>query len=361
MTTYQDSITSILNSRIAAGGMSGASIRVQQRGKLLFEWAGGTREFGGRGGAVSPDSVFLIASITKPMVTSIVAKLLETGKIDLDTPVASFVPEFAQNGKGAVTLRHCFTHTSGLTDMVPDDKALRPANAPLSDYVASACRSRLLFAPGTDVRYQSSGILMLSETAQRITGCDMRDLFDDWLAGPCGLMSAKLGWRDDFGDLNVAAKVVHGPDSATWNHNSRYWREIGAPWAGVHSDAASVAVFLQVVLDGGVTRTGTRVFSPGAVRLMLADHIAAMPGLSGEARLREGWGLGWKLVRQGVGGWFGSGAPAGAFGHGGATGTIAWADPKSHVVFTLLTNGTLDAEGAAIAACSNVAALELCG
>ncbi len=361
MPDFRDHIKDVLNARIAAGGMSAAAVRVLRDGKLLFEWAGGTRQFDARGGEVTTESVFLIASITKPMVTSVVAKLLESGKIDLDTPVAAHVPEFAANGKHGVTLRHCFTHTSGLTDMVPGDVDLRKANAPLSVYVQAACGSWLLFAPGTDVRYQSSGVLMLSEIAERVTGRQMRDLLEEWVFAPAGMGSTRLGWRSDFASRNVAAKIVHGPGSDEWNHNSGYWRDIGAPWGGVHSTAGEVAQFIQVMLDAGMSHSGQRIFGTGTVRVMLADHTAAAPGLPRPARLREGWGLGWRLVRQGAAGWFGSAAPAGAFGHGGATGTVAWADPRSKVVFVLLTNGTLDDEGTAIAACSNVAATALCG
>ena len=360
MPSYQDNIARILTARIAVGGMSGAAVRVEREGKTLFEWAGGTREFGGQGGPVKTDSVFLIASITKPMVTSTVAKLIESGHIDLDDPVAKYVPEFAASGKQDVTLRHCFTHTSGLTDMVPSDVDLRKDHAPMSSYVASACESRLLFKPGTDTRYQSAGILMLAETAERVTGRRIRDLLHDWVLAPSGITTAHLGWRPEFAARNVAAKVVHGSGSDTWNHNSAYWRDFGAPWGGVHSDADGISRFLNVMLNGGVSATGARVCEPGTVRLLLSDQSAATPGLSSEAKLREGWGLGWRIIRQGAGTWFGSAVPAGAFGHGGATGTIAWADPKSRVSFVLLSNGTLDGEGTAIAACSNAVATALC-
>ena len=70
--------------------------------------------------------------------------------------------------------------------------------------------------------------------------------------------------------------------------------------------------------------------------------------------------VGWRIQRAGDGGWYGSGIPAGAFGHAGSTGTVAWADPASGVVFTLLTNGLLDVEGGVLKACGNIAAAALC-
>ncbi|MBM3957624.1 MAG: serine hydrolase, partial [Gemmatimonadetes bacterium] len=80
-------------------------------------------------------------------------------------------------------------------------------------------------------------------------------------------------------------------------------------------------------------------------------------------RLREGYGLGWRIHRLGESGWYGAAVPPGAFGHAGATGTLAWADARSEVTFVLLTNGLLEPteEGPTLQSCSNIAAAALCG
>lgn len=358
--TFENRIAEILEERIRAGGMSGAVVRVERDGNLLFEWSGGRRDFTAGAEAISADDVFLIASITKPMACCGVALLIQEGRIDLDEPVQKYLPEFRGLDKEAVLLRHLFTHTSGLPDMVPDDVALRRQNAPLSAYVASACRANLLFRPGTDVSYQSSGILLLSEIAARVTSTP----FPEWLRRvfyePAGMDSSCLGWSDDFTGRSVACKVVHGPNSDTWNHNSPYWRALGAPWGGAHSNARDIARLLHVMLNRGESESGTAVFAPGLVRAMLADHTAATPGLPERVKQANGWGLGWKLQRLGASDTFGAAPPTGAFGHGGATGTLAWADPESRVSCVILTNGTLVDEGPAIRACSNVIASALC-
>ena len=82
---------------------------------------------------------------------------------------------------------------------------------------------------------------------------------------------------------------------------------------------------------------------------------------SAPARLAEGYGLGWRIQRLGESGWYGSAVPAGAFGHAGATGTVAWADPASGVTFVALTNGLLEDEGVTLQSCGNIAAAALCG
>lgn len=198
MSDFQNLIVRRLQDRIDANAMSAASIRIEQRGEVLLDWAGGRRDFDASAPPASTDSVYHIASISKPMSTSGVAKLIERGLIDADDPVADYVPEFGRYGKDKITLRHCFTHSSGLPDMVPGNIELRKRNAPLSEFVAAACDARLLFRPGTGVRYQSSGILMLGEVAERVTGTPFRDYLAEVLFGPTGMTSTHLGWRNDF-------------------------------------------------------------------------------------------------------------------------------------------------------------------
>lgn len=333
---WQESLVQVLNEHIETGDMTAASIYVGRREQTLFEWTAGRVSWSPDSRAVTPNDVFLIASITKPMVTTTFATLMAEHKLKLSDLVAKYVPEFGNLGKGAVTLEHCFTHTSGLLDMVPGDIELRKRNAPLSDYVAAACGSELLFEPGADVRYQSSGILMLSEVARRVTGKSMRDLTHDRLFAPIGMESTDLGWRADFLDRRVDAKVVHGPNSESWNHNSPYWKNLCAPWGGAHSTAADIAALLRTVSSGGLAPNGARVFSSSLAKRLVTDRIPKMRGVATEAPSNHGWGLGW-VIKRGGGAWSYS-APIGAFGHSGATGTVAWADERSGVILVLLTN-----------------------
>jgi CubicO group peptidase (beta-lactamase class C family) len=361
MSKFQDLITHRLQDRIDAGAMSAAAVRIEQRGEVLLDWAGGRRDFTAESDAANTESVFHIASISKPMVTTGVSKLIERGLIDADDAIVEYVPEFGLHGKEKITLRHCLTHASGLPDMVPGNIALRQRNADLSEFVAAACRARLLFPPGTDVRYQSSGILMLAEVAERVTGKPYPEFLTEVLFEPTGMTSSLLGWREEFADRDIASLELDPVGTEGWNHNSHYWRAIGSPWGGVHSTTHDIARLLQMMLDGGKSASGDSVLEPGTVRMVLSDHTSALPHLSEAARLREGWGFGWRLQRLGDGGWYGSAVPAGAFGHAGGDGTVAWADRASGVVFVLLTNGQLDLEGGTLKGCGNIATSALCG
>src|SRR4051794_22620214 len=94
---------------------------------------------------VTVDSIFPVASLTKPVVAVAVMQLVEDGAIGLDDPVAKFIPEFELQGKGAITVRHLLTHTSGLA---PSDKVLerlKAARAPIDAYFAVANEAALRF------------------------------------------------------------------------------------------------------------------------------------------------------------------------------------------------------------------------
>ena len=355
--------------------MSAASVRIEKCGEPLLDWATGYREFDTNSPAIDTNSVFHVASISKPMVTSGFSKLIEQGVVDADDPVAKYVPEFAAHGKENVTLRHCLTHTSGLPDMVPGNIELRKRNAPLSDFVAAACDARLLFTEGTDVRYQSAGILILAEVTERVTGIPCRDYLATTIFEPAGMDSTHLGWRRDFEQRAVDAKtdmtnlawrtgglsMADSEDTSHWNHNSPYWKDIGSPWGGIHTNTSDITRLMSAMLNGGKASNGNRIFESGTVRMMLSDYTSAQPDLTTPMRLGAGWGFGWRIQRIG-GGWaFGSAVPAGAFGHYGATGTVAWADPASEVTFVLLTNGLQTLEGDTMKACSNIAGTALCG
>src|SRR5438105_2505335 len=111
----------LLEAGVADGTIPGAAICVTRRGAMVAH-----RGFGRCGPEadappVTRETVFLIASVTKPIVCATVVMLAERGRLRLDDPVTEFVPEFGRNGKEAVTLRHMLTHTSGLPDMLPDN------------------------------------------------------------------------------------------------------------------------------------------------------------------------------------------------------------------------------------------------
>ncbi len=313
-----DKVQAILEEATGTGSITSASAIVRQ-GKDERRWTlGKTR---------AADPVFLLASITKPMTVTGVMVLADRGDLALSDPVRKFIPEFHGNGRDAVLVRHLLTHTSGLPDMLPDNEALRKRHAPLADFVAGACRVPLLFAPGTQCKYQSMGILLAAEIADRITKMKLRDWLKKSVFDPLGMKSTALGLGQHKIPQTEQCQV---PAQSDWDWNSPYWRDLGVPWGGAHSTATDVLRFIDSFLapDGRVIKRET-------AKAMVTNQNAG---------LNEPWGLG--LMVNGAS--FGKACSAATFGHWGSTGTVCWADPKTRTSMVLLTTKPADQSRASV-------------
>jgi len=165
-----DEAVKLIQAKVDSGDVRAASLHVRC-GKDVFQQ--------GFGAAKSPRSVFLLASISKPMTASAVMLLSDRGKLSIDDPVQKFIPEFKGSEKDRILIRHLLTHTSGLPDMLPENDDLRKRHAPLKDFVAATCKTALLFSPGTKVKYQSMGILVAAEIVQRVADRTLPDFLRD--------------------------------------------------------------------------------------------------------------------------------------------------------------------------------------
>jgi CubicO group peptidase (beta-lactamase class C family) len=318
----------LLTDEIEKRSMSAASLTVGRHGSVAFSRGFGTVR-PDSSEEVAADSVFLLASISKPISVCALMLLVERGVVGLNDRVQSHLPEFEGEYKQDVRVRHILSHTSGMPDMVPENVDLRKAHAPMSGFVAAALKTPLLFPPDTDFRYQSKGILLAGEIVERNTGAALRDFLKTEVFDVVGMEQTSLG----LGGRAIADTVWCGTDidekqaEHDWGPNSPYWRDAGHPWGGVHSSGPDLARLLQVFLDEG--QPDSALFSPSTIREMIRDH---------NAHLRAPWGLGWGLRDSLVWNFFGDICSARTFGHTGATGTVAWADPESGMSCVILTN-----------------------
>ncbi|MBC8116360.1 MAG: beta-lactamase family protein, partial [Candidatus Saccharimonas sp.] len=249
------------------------------------------------------DAIFLVASITKPIVAMGAMLLIERGQLTLTDRVTDFIPEFGRNGKHGVEVRHLLTHTSGLPDMLPDNLELRQSNAPLGRFVERTCEEPLAFPPGRGVQYQSMGFTVLGEIITRISGRPCGDFLQRELFEPLGMLDTTLGAPDDWlvgGDPRIeCVATVQVPaeqmEGTKWNWNSRYWRQLGAPWGGLLTTTRDLATFSQFLLRGGATRAGRRLLSPAAIAASTCNQLSAMREVPDEERRCRPWGLGWRL------------------------------------------------------------------
>ncbi len=313
-----DAVANVLMQGTESGSLDAASLYVQQ-GATKF-----SRSFGA---AKTEDAVFLLASISKPISIAAVMTLFDRGLFQLDDPVRKFIPEFTADGRDKITMRQLMTHVSGLPDQLPENAELRSRHAELDEFIEAAIRTPLLFAPGSRYSYSSMAILLATEVVQRISGTSIAALVDETVLGPLEMKHSALGiGRLDFASLmrcqveNSAPESGAGdPATKDWNWNSRYWRILGAPWGGAHGSAPDVARFLSEFLH-----PQGKWLKPETMQSMISNHNPA--GL----RPR---GLGFDLGKRLAGPYLSDRA----FGHGGSTGTLCWADPKTDTIFVILT------------------------
>ncbi len=320
------------------------------------------RYFGKMGPAsaldVSEDTLFLVASLAKPVTVSAVMRLVERGLLVLDDPAATFLPDFGRNGKQNVTLRHLMTHTSGLPDMPPDNIALRARHAPLSEFVRSICEVPLAFLPGTKVSYQSTGIAILGAIVEVVSGLPLPAFLQREIFDPLGMTATSLGGRPEWEARITGVRLEPEQTGTDWNWNSPYWLGLGAPWGGLITSPVDYARFCRMMLNRG-TLDGVRVLSPATVRAMTSNQLAAMPILSEDDRRCRLWGLGWRGNWPGQSSHFGDLLGPRTFGHWGATGTLCWMDPDADAFLVLFTTQPGGVDGRHLATLSNLVAAAL--
>lgn len=311
----------------AAETLQAAALDGQVDSAVMVVRHGGGERVWAVGRAGSPDAVFLIASISKPMTAAALMTLYDAGALRLDDPVCAYLPEFKADGREQVRVSHLLTHVSGLPDQLPENAQLRSRHAPLADFVAAALRTPLLFAPGAKYSYSSMGILLAAEIAERLSGMPLRQLMADNVFRPLQMQHSALGlgrWSVEQTMLcqlqHAAAESGGGQEqSRHWDWNSRYWRDLGSPWGGVHSSAGDVCKFFTEFL-----RPSGKLFSEQTTRLMLRNHLGPqMPPR----------GLGFALGKHASS----DACSEQAFGHSGSTGALAWADPQTGTVCVVLT------------------------
>ncbi len=321
----------ILEANVREGEINAASILVSRRGKVVLHRGFGHLSAGAGAQPVQADSIFLLASISKPVTAGALMLLVEQGKVSLNDPVWRYLPEFRGDDREKILVRDLLAHTSGLPDMLPENTELRRAHAPLHDFVERTYKTPLLYTPGTQFKYQSMGILLAAEIVEKISGTRLRDFVKLNIFDPLGMTNSAIG----LGSMRIEQTVrawtppaADQRDTERFGANSPYWRDMGAPWGGMHSNVSDLGKLLATFLNEG-RHEGASVFSRATVRTMTSDQ---------NSRIHAPWGLGWALGRSLGWNFFGDLVSPRTFGHGGATGTVAWADPETGVICIILTD-----------------------
>jgi CubicO group peptidase (beta-lactamase class C family) len=285
------------------------------------------------------DSIFWIASMTKPVTGTAVMMMQDAGKLSIDDPVSKYLPEFKNlkdsTGKEVVvTLKQCLTHSSGLSEVTPQESGNVTT---LKDLMPLIVAKPVQFAPGSKWQYSQTSINTAARVVEVVSGLSFPDFLDRQLFTPLDMKDttffptadqakriAVSYARTDAGELEKAALMFLG--NAPVTSRERYPRANG----GLFSTAADYARFARMILRGGEL-DGKRYLSEKAVQQMTTvqsgDLVTGFtPG--------NGWGLGWCVIREPQG--VSAALSPGTHGHGGAYGTQAWIDPVKKRVHLLL-------------------------
>jgi CubicO group peptidase (beta-lactamase class C family) len=309
-------------------------------------------------GAASNQSLYPIFSATKAITSALSWLSLQTGALTLEAPVSNWIPAFKEGDKSLVTVLHLLTHTAGFP------------NAPFrpTDYFDVERRQarfrqwRLEWPPGSRFVYHpTSSLWALAEILEQIHGQGIAELIKTEIAEPLGLPELFVGCpssehnkiapvshagaapsAQDYADLNLQPPPVSEvTEAAIDNFNTAEIRAVPIPGGGGFMTAATLALFYQGLL--GYSRTSSDFAQvPWQAETLLNARTVRTHGLKdpylGFDVLR---GLGIVIAGdkdQSLRG-FGHGSAPTSFGHGGAGGQIAWADPVSGLSFVYLTNG----------------------
>jgi len=318
---------------IRQGAYAGAALVVGRRDTVLFAKGYGHLTWSAASRAVDPEStLYDLASLTKVIATTPALMLLvERGRVRLDAPVATYLPELQGTPTAAVTVRQLLTHTSGLRADIPDAqlKALRDSAAVMRRVLSEAPR----VAPGTRVIYSDLNAILLGALVQRVTGGPLDGFVARELFAPLGLRATMFRPPVRLRPWIAPTGVWRGhPVSGVVNDGSAFRLRGVSGNAGLFAPAMDVARFAQFMLREGALPDGRRLLKQETVRLFTTK--AADFGHGSEARA-----LGWQALPTGE-----SVSSAGArfgprsYGHTGWTGTSLWIDPDRDLFVVLLTN-----------------------
>lgn len=270
------------------------------------------------------DTIFDMASVSKLFTSIAVVQLIEEGRVDLETAVATYLPEFAASGKESVTIRHLLTHTSGFTSWLPlyskyPDKASR---------IAAVMNQKLTNPVGTVYLYSDLNLITLGVLVERLRGQSLDQVVAALLTQPLGMKDT--GYNPAVKERTAATEYQAVPARGmVWGvvHDENAWSLDGvAGHAGVFSTADDMAILAQALLNGGTYR-GARVLDRKSVSLLITNFTEAFPG--------DDHGLGFELNQI----WYmdALSGPRTA-GHTGYTGTSIVIDFTSRSFAILLTN-----------------------
>jgi CubicO group peptidase (beta-lactamase class C family) len=363
-------ITDVLKSDVDKGLIPGAVVLVARHGKIAFHQALGLRDREA-GAPMAPDTIFRIASMTKPFTSVSAMMLAEEGKLIIAEPVSRYLPKFANLKVGIdtdsttvtlsslasaplqreMTVHDLLRHTSGLTYGPLTGTALKQAyeDAKVADIrqtneemVAKLAKLPLAYQPGSTWQYSLSTDV-LGRVVEVVSGMSLDAFIAERICKPLGLADTSFDAADPAraAEPQIDASLGKRPPMLREATTRLTWISGGS---GLLSTAADYARFTHMLLNGGELG-GKRLLSPTTVALMASDHLP--PGIAYGPNMRTMFGTLAPVPENGIG--FGLGfavrthvgrnplpGSAGDYSWSGVSGTYFWIDPRQQLVAILM-------------------------
>ncbi|MEO8878702.1 MAG: serine hydrolase, partial [Polyangiaceae bacterium] len=327
---------------IGEGKVPGCVVEIGRRDRVLTRVAYGDRQIQPFREPMMVDTVFDLASITKPMATAAsLMVLVDRGRVSLDEPASKVIPELKNFGKADITIRQLLTHTAGLRADTPLDDAKLGKAEMIKRAIAAPLRAK----PGERVLYSDVGYLLLQEIVERLSKTTLDAFAHDALYAPLAMNETMF---NPPAELRARAATTEARDGGWIRgvvHDPRAYYAGGvAGHAGLFSTAHDIGRFARALLHGGEL-DGVRILTPHAVDTFFApnDLPAAIRAAGWDVASAFSSNRGSMLSRRAV-------------GHGGYTGTSIWIDPQLDLYVVVLSNRVHpDGKGAVNALAAKIA------
>ncbi|MCJ7755221.1 MAG: serine hydrolase, partial [Thermoanaerobaculales bacterium] len=321
-----DDLDRVLDEFVAEGAFPGGVVAVGFRGALVHLHPFGHLSYDEDAPLVEEDTIYDLASLTKVIATTTMAMILvDEGRLDLDEKVQDYLPLFQGPGKEDVTVRHLLTHRSGIDWWAP---LYEDAEGP-EEYLERIQAMDLVYEPGTEYKYSDLGIILLGEILERVAGQPLEVFVQERVFELLAMTDTLYVPGEDLlpriAPTEIDAwrgRLVQGEV-----HDENAFALGGiAPHAGLFSTAGDLALFCQMLVNGGVLEHH-RIVSEETVELFTrrAGNDDSMRALGWDTKSPE---------KSSAGMFF---SPR-SFGHTGFTGTSIWIDPDRELFVVLLTN-----------------------
>jgi CubicO group peptidase (beta-lactamase class C family) len=317
-------LDSIVVAAIADRASPGAAIVVGRYGRLVLERGWGRQSWPPDAPPASDSTIYDMASLTKVVATTTAAMLMEEdGRLDIERPVVSYLPEFNDPEKAPITVRMLLLHTSGMKQY----QFLYREVKGRAQYLQRINAKPLLHRPGERFDYTDWNMMVLQQVVERVAGKPLDSLLAERVFGPLGMRDTGFNPPASLKPRIAPTEVQAFRGGQVWGvvHDENAWAMGGVSGhAGLFSSARDLAVFTQMLLNGG---------EYGGVRILRPETVARWTARQRKDAARS---LGWEMPspRSSAGRYF---SPR-SFGHTGFTGTSIWADPEKQLFVVLLTN-----------------------